>query len=336
MPDDQKVYEADKSSLPETCTTSHQPGVFRLIQRGQQKWNQGRTSTIMSLQYLDVVRLLNWKEPELTCPGFMGTSLLSGILAAKGGPEGLIRKYFACVKRQEAADRLKDTFAPYNNVEVVCGDNLRALHSANCVILGIQPGDAKLVLGDSNVAQALAGKLIISMLAGVSCDMVSSILAAEGSSARVVRVIPSIGAQINQSCSLVSESELPQSDMTLVRWIVSQIGSITMMPEALLNTAVAISATSHALTTTAVDAITDGSVSRGVSRSVALRLAAECLRSASSLLLERMSLEELKDSMSVPRGITTEAWIHLELGNTRSAITQSVRQAVDYAQNMSG
>jgi pyrroline-5-carboxylate reductase len=264
----------------------------------------------------------------------MGTALLNGILAAEGDKTVVVKRYYACVRRQESADRVKKCFSQHNEVEVVCGDHIEALRSADTVILGFQPGDTRKILSETEVAQALAEKLIISMVAGVTCDALSSMLGLENSSARIIRVIPSVGAQINQSCSLVSESELADPDMALVQWIVSRVGSITIVPEDLLNTAVAISATSHALATTAVDAITDGSVSRGVSRAVALRLAAECLRSASSLLLESMTLEELKDSMSVPHGITTEAWVHLELGNVRSAITQSVRHAVDYAQSM--
>jgi pyrroline-5-carboxylate reductase len=264
----------------------------------------------------------------------MGTALLSGILASEGEKPGLVKKYYACVKRQESANRLQDCFAHRSEVEVVCGDHIEALRSADTVIFGFQPGDAKKILSDPEVAQVLAGKLLISMVAGVSCGALSTMLGVEDSSARIIRVIPSIGARINQSCSLVSESELGAPDMALVRWVVSRVGSITFVPEDFLNTAIAISATSHALATTSIDAITDGSVSRGLSRAVAIRLAAECLRSASSLLLESMTLEELKDSMSVPRGITTEAWVHLEMGNMRTAIIQSVRHAVDYAQKM--
>ncbi|RMZ77404.1 hypothetical protein DV738_g4367, partial [Chaetothyriales sp. CBS 135597] len=222
---------------------------------------------------------------------------------AVSGKPSPVKKFYACVQRQESADRLKRTF----------------------------PGDVHKIL--PHVAQALARKLVISMLAGVTTVTISTILGVTAGG--IIRVIPSIGAQINQSCSLISETQLKDSDMALVRWLFSQVGTTTVVPEYLLNTAVAVSATSHALTTTVVDAITEGSVSRGVPRALALKLAAECLRSASSLLLEKMTLEELKDSMSVPRGITTEAWIQLDAGNIRSATSQTVRHAVDYAETMS-
>ena len=269
----------------------------------------------------------------------MGTALLSGILASKGSGPSPVKKYYACVQRTETADRLRSKFSQQKEVEVVCNDNVRAVRAADAVILGFQPGDAKKILGDANLSKELQGKLIISMLAGVTCDKISKLISATATQqdeqeARVIRVVPSIGAQINESCSLVSETKLSTSTMSLVEWMFSRVGSITIVPEDLLNTAVAVSATSHALAVTAIDSLTDGSVSRGIPRQTALKLAAECLRSASSLLLKEMTLEELKDSMSVPRGITTEAWINLDAGHVRPAISQSVRNAVDYAQKM--
>ncbi len=267
----------------------------------------------------------------------MGTSLLSGIIASNSSASSPVERYYACVRREEAADRLRHTFSQHREIEVVCNDNLRALQAADTIILGFQPGDVSRILGDEEVSKTLEGKLIISMLAGVTCEKISSILS-QGRNAdqepRVIRVVPSIGAQINQSCTLISETKLDASAVSLVEWLFSQVGSNQMVSEKLLNTAVAISATSHALTVTAVDALTDGSVSRGIPRSIALKIAAECLRSASTLLLEKMALEELKDSMSVPKGITTEAWIHLDAGHVRPAISQAVRHAVDYAENM--
>ena len=265
----------------------------------------------------------------------MGIALLGGILGSKGDAQGAVKKYYACVRRKQAADNLRNKFSQHKEVEVVCDDNLRALQAADVIILGFQPGDADKLLGDTEVSKALKGKLIISMLAGVSCERISGILSQTvDQTPRVIRVIPSIGAQINESCSLISETKLDPSDTSFVEDLVSKVGSTLFVSEDLLNSAIAVSSTTHALTVTAVDALTDGSVSRGLPRSVALKLAAQCLRSASGLLLKEMTLEELKDSMSVPKGITTEAWIQLDAGHVRPAIAQSVRYAVDYAQRM--
>ena len=72
------------------------------------------------------------------------------------------------------------------------------------MILGFPPGEAGSILADSKVSGALEGKLIISMLAGVSCEMIAKSLGKSGPELRLVRVTPSVGAQISESCSLVS------------------------------------------------------------------------------------------------------------------------------------
>lgn len=273
----------------------------------------------------------------------MGTALLSGILASTPIDESHVRKFIACVKRQESAKKLESRFADYNaTVEVVCDDNVRAVTAADVVILGFQPGDVGAILGEQEMADALEGKTIVSMLAGVGCQMIKATLMG-GSIPHdepakdiysIVRVLPSIGAQINESMSFISESKLSEEAASLVKWLFGRVGATEVVAEELIDTVVGISATCHALAVTAVDAVVDGSVSRGISRAASLKIAAQCLRSASTLLLDKMTLEELKDSMSVPRGITTEAWIHLDRGNIRPAISSTVREAVDYANRM--
>jgi len=268
----------------------------------------------------------------------MGTALLNGIVTSKGVREGPVKKYLACVRREEVAGKLRDQFAQQKDlVEVFCNDNLRAIGGATIVVLGIRPSEVNVVLGDSAVADALRGRIIVSMIAGVSCSKIEEVLVAgskERHNYRVSRVIPSIGAQIGQSVSFIASAKQDDAATSLVSWIFGKVGSVHPVAESLLDVYVAVSATCHALAVTAVDALTDGSVSRGVPRAEALQIAARCLHSATSLLLEEMTLEELKDSMSVPKGITTEAWISLDAGHVRPAISQSVRHAVDYAARM--
>lgn len=272
----------------------------------------------------------------------MGTALLKGIFVSTSNAESRVKRYIACVRTEKSRERLQTLFGATEAVEVLCDDNIRAAKEADVVILGFQPTDVKAILDDSSMACALHGKLVISMLAGVSSAAIYQVLETASrrqsnsleEKFRVVRVMPSIGAQINKSVSLIAEHDLDDENATFVEWLFGSIGAIQKIQEALMDAAVAASATTHALVVTSIDALVDGSVSRGIPRAVALRIAIECMLSASSMLSKGTELAELKDSMSVPRGITTEAWIHLDQGHVRPAISQTVRQAVDYAEGM--
>lgn len=103
-----------------------------------------------------------------------------------------------------------------------------------------------------------------------------------------------------------------------------------------MDEATATVAASHALTAVAIDAIVDASVAEGIPRSAAMKLAAASLRSSSGQLLAGgMTPESLKESMSVPKGVTINSVLELERGHVRSAISDAVRYAIHYTRDIS-
>ncbi|KIV87186.1 pyrroline-5-carboxylate reductase [Exophiala sideris] len=267
--------------------------------------------------------------------GFMGTALLSGILESIAGSQHDLR--FAVTASSDASlERLRQKFASHKDrVDTITSDNVEAAHTSDVVILGFQPQQLGQILSNSTLVKALQEKLVISLLAGISSQQIAETIygrADSGEQDRISRVIPSIGAQINESMTLVAETPLSSSDRDLVNWLFQQVGRTQDVPEELVNTVTAVSAACHALTVVAVDAIVDGSVAEGVPRQMALDVAAQCLRSSSSMLQGHMSIESLKESMSVAKGITINALLQLDRGQVRSGISDSVRHAVRYAE----
>ena len=78
-----------------------------------------------------------------------------------------------------------------------------------------------------------------------------------------------------------------------------------------------------------VDAIADASVSMGIPRSTALKIAIESLRSANRVLTERMTAEELRTALLTPKDIT-----QVEKGDIRSATAETVKEATQIAEAM--
>ena len=279
--------------------------------------------------------------------GFIGTAFLRGILVAAAGWKGKSRiaKLSATVRSQGSITRIEEALIDYRDtVELTLdSENTRVAREADVAILAFKPQDLESFSEIPEMKDALKDKLIISLLAGRSCEQILKVL--YGSLAcdtvtstreyRVAQVIPSIGAQINESITLIADTTLASADKDCVSWIFSQLGRVEFFPEKLLNTATALSAACHALVAVAVDAAVDGAVSEGIERSVALNVVAQSLRSSSSLLLDGMSVERFKESMSVPYGITINAILQLEHGQARCAISDAVRHAARYASKMS-
>lgn len=146
-----------------------------------------------------------------------------------------------------------------------------------------------------------------------------------------------MAASIGSSLTLLAEPRTPFASpdrQQLVRDVFLRCGSVQSVAEPLMDAAIAEGSTCHALAFTAVDAATDASVSMGLPRSAAMLIAAQCLQGAASLLVDGMTPESMKDSMSVPSGITINAALQLERGQVRSGISDAVRHAIEYTRKM--
>ncbi|KAL8813529.1 MAG: hypothetical protein Q9200_000203 [Gallowayella weberi] len=266
---------------------------------------------------------------------FMGTAILQGLLRRITQSKSPTVEYTAWVRSQTSLQRLHDTLGE-DKKHVKCvagGDITEIIKPANLVILGFPPGELKAVFGVVGLVEKLRGKLIVSLLAGVSYEQIQD---AAARNLHLLRVIPSIGAKINDSVTLMAETTFASPEqLRMASWMFEQLGEVQWLPESLMDEATAAGAACNGLIMVAVDAIVDASVAEGIPRSAAMKLAAANLRSSSGLLLGGgMRPELLKESMSVPKGITINSVLALERGHVRSAISDAVRQAIHYTRNM--
>ncbi|KAI4241558.1 MAG: hypothetical protein L6R40_004538 [Gallowayella cf. fulva] len=266
----------------------------------------------------------------------MGTAILQGLLSSTRNVERPSVKYTALVRSQSSLERLHSTLGENRKlVNCVAGGNIvDAIRSADIVILGFPPGELQAVFDTAGLVDTLGGKLVISLLAGVSSSQLQA--AAGVPYFHSLRVIPSIGAKINDSVTLIAETaSVSPEQHQAATWLFEHMGQIQWLSESLMDEATAAGAACNALTMVAVDAIVDASVAEGIPRLAAMKLAAASLRSSSGLLLGGgMTPESLKESMSVPKGITINSVLALERGHVRSAISDTVRHAIQYTRNM--
>ena len=273
----------------------------------------------------------------------MGTAILKGLLnkTRQGGTPSVT--YTAWVRSPISLKRLHHALGE-NSKQIICvssGDLVETLTPADVIILGFPPGELNAVFATPGLADALRGKLIVSLLAGVSYDQFTISLQSgtkPGLDHHVLRVIPTIGATINDSVTLIAETPFAGPEQQQVTaWLFRQLGQTQWLPESLMNEATGAGAACNALVMVAVDAIVDASVAGGMPRSTAMKQAAASLRSAAGLLLAGgMTPESLKESMSVPNGITINSVLELERGHVRSAISDAVRHAIQYTGKMAG
>jgi pyrroline-5-carboxylate reductase len=265
----------------------------------------------------------------------MGTAILQGLLQNSKSPNDR-HGFAACVRKAESAARLRRDLGPQSDVvEISHGSKAAAstAQQADLVLLGCAPGDLMDLLQTPDLADALEGKIIVSMLARMTYEKLAEILSNVGvKSPRLVRILPTLGAKVGDSVTLIAESRQTTRDSEhtkVVDTVLNSIGTVQYIPEALMDEATAIGAFTHALAIVAADTLSDTGAAEGLPRPTTLALVERCLQSASRLMLNGMSPEEMKDAMAIPTGITINSILLLEK-SARPAIAESARGAISY------
>lgn len=283
--------------------------------------------------------------------GNMGIAILSGILtslkemqespSSKNGedlPCKLPTKFIACVKSEASVKRVEQALSqanPNGNFTVTRGDNVSACQQADIIILGCKPYMVKDVLSASGMREALNGKLLLSICAGLPTEDIASILYPadedyKGEKCTIVRTMPSTASLVRQSMTVISPSPanpLPDSTTRLITWIFSQIGNVSYLPPHLMDASTALCGSGPAFFALVLEAAADGAVAMGIPRADAIKMAAQTMRGAADLVLNGEHPAVLKDKVSTPGGCTIGGLLVLEEGAVRGHVSRAIREA---------
>ncbi|KAI9446527.1 pyrroline-5-carboxylate reductase [Lactarius indigo] len=254
------------------------------------------------------------------------------------GDPTLPSHFIACVKREESAKRLRGTFrslAGGEAVEVIVGQNTTAVQQSDVVLLCCKPQVAHLILNETGVKEALAGKLLISILAGVTISQLSNWVLP---STTVIRAMPNTPCRIREGMTVVSN--LPPSDVEglnreIILKIFSSIGRCRFLEERHFDACTALSGSGPAFACIFLEAMADGGVMMGLPRAEALELAAQTLQGAARMTLQSdVHPAQIKDSVTTPGGCTIAGLLALEDGRVRSTIARAIQVATERASEL--
>jgi pyrroline-5-carboxylate reductase len=153
---------------------------------------------------------------------------------------------------------------------------------------------------------------------------------------RVVRVMPNTPALV---CAVAAGASAGTNcnagDLDLVVKMFGAVGTAMAVDESKLDAVTGLSGSGPAYGFLAIEALADGGVRAGLSRDVALKLAAQTMLGAAKMVLETGKHPgELKDQVCSPGG-TTIAGVHaLESGGFRVALINAVVAAASRATEM--
>ena len=214
----------------------------------------------------------------------------------------------------------------------VCADDEAVCAESDIILLAVKPQQMEEALG--MCGKALAGKAMMSIVAGVSIARLKD--AIDGEKPRILRLLPNTPALVFEGAfGLCRETDLTTEEKAFAVGLCESIGVVEWVREYDIDAVCGLSGGGPAYAAMFIEALADGGVKQGLTRTVAMKLAAQTVLGTARLILETgMHPGEVKDMVSSPAGTTIEGVEALERGGFRHAVMRAVVESTDRSRSL--
>ena len=279
----------------------------------------------------------------LTFTGNLGGAILDSLLNAPQD-QALFDRFSICVRTQQSEEKLVRRFSEQQQrLKFYRGENVQAVRDSDIIILGVDPADIEKVLTESNLKQALEGKLLISIAAGWTRQKLEETIYGSPTTetnkagrAWVIRTLPNIAAQVSQSLTAieVSEPTPPEEFLKITNSIFERIGKAVQIDPKLMNATTAVGGSTPAFFAVICDAMIDAAVAVGVPRDLAHTMIFQSMQGTATMLQSGIHPALLKDQGTSPEGCTIGGLMVMEEAGVRGHVGRALREAVTLARLM--
>ena len=248
--------------------------------------------------------------------GFIGCGNMGAALAAAASKAEGVKLYLA--DRDEAKCR---ELAGVLGATVT--DNESVAREADIIFLAVKPNIIATVAEE--IKSTVKGRrvTVVTMAAGVAISKLETILGAEQPIIRIMPNTPSlVGKGMILWCKNGAVSD--EAESTFISAL-RAAGELMPIAEGQIDAASAISGCGPAFVYMFADALATGGVASGLTREVALKLAAETAIGACEMIKQTgKHPDKLRDEVCSPGGSTIEGVLALENGAFRSTVCDAV------------
>jgi pyrroline-5-carboxylate reductase len=254
--------------------------------------------------------------------GFLGAGQMARALARGFVDAGLVGP-----DQVHAADLFPQALTGFEEVVAgahTCASNVDVVSACDVVFLAVKPQFMPEVLAQLKPLD-LAGKLIVSIAAGVTLETLSR----ELDSSRVIRVMPNTPCLVATcAAGYCLGAGASDADGELIQQLLGAVGIAFSLKESLIDVVTGLSGSGPAFAFQVIEALSDGGVKMGLPRDVATQLAAQTLKGAAEMVLvTKEHPAVLKDRVASPGGTTIAGLAELEAGATRASFIAAVTAA---------
>jgi pyrroline-5-carboxylate reductase len=249
--------------------------------------------------------------------GKMGEALISGLLRA-GRPAARI---VAVARRPQRAAELRERYG------VQLTSAAEAVKAADTLLLTVKPQDMAALL-DEIAAGLPAGRLVISVAAGITTSFIERRLPAD---VPVVRVMSNTPVLVDEAMSVISAgSHADDTHLRQTEQLLRPVGRVLRIPESQQDAATALSGSGPAYVYYLVEAMVDAGILLGMPRQTALDMVTQAVYGAATMLRDTGEHPvTLREAVTSPGGTTISAVRELERHRVRAAVIDAIEAARD-------
>jgi pyrroline-5-carboxylate reductase len=256
--------------------------------------------------------------------GTMGEAIVRGLLRSGQLQPGQI---FATDRRAEVTAALREKHGIRTT-----SDNAEACRAGQVVLVCVKPHEVGPLVSTPEMAALLAGKLVISIAAGIRLDQLAGWLP----NSVVVRAMPNTPCLIGEGMTVIARGAgVTDAQAKVVMEIFRSVGGCIEAEDKVMDAVTSLNGSGPAFAYIILEALTDGGVRMGLRRDTAMAIAAQMFQGAARMVLQTgMHPAALKDQVTTPAGSTIAGLLIMEDGRIRSVIARAVEEAARVASKL--
>lgn len=257
----------------------------------------------------------NWKKKKVAIigGGNLGISITDGLLKS-----GLVMPKNITVTRRKTHlidERLQKAVN-------ITSDNVQAVSDSEIVLLAIKPKQLLDVLKEIQPALNPKKHVVISVVTGISIPEIAKVI---GLHMPLFRAMPNTAIAIQQSMTCVSSKNGSEAQKETVMQLFEQLGKAVFIEDELMSAATVLAACGIAYSLRYIRAASQGGIEIGFDAATAQLIAAQTVKGAASLLLERGEHPEKEiDRVTTPQGCTIAGINEMEHQGFSSSLIKGI------------
>lgn len=270
--------------------------------------------------------VLDNKKISFIGGGNMAQALISGMVSCGIKPNLITVSDPSSEAREQLAAKGLNTVDPMTDAKA-------AVIDADIVVLAVKPQVMKAVV--SAFADVLDKQLVISVAAGLSTDVLSSML---GGYRNIVRAMPNTPAMIQMGATgLYGTDDISAEQKQLATAVMEASGLVMWVEdEAHMHAVTAVSGSAPAYMFYIIEAMVNGAVALGLDKEQASALAMQTMLGAAKMAMgSEDAPAELRRKVTSPNGTTQAAIESMQANDIGRQISEAMQACYDRSQALS-